>query len=79
MLFATQAQMADGQEELVVKKVARRLMIESLLSMDGLMTRKAIIAEELRRHVLVSFPNPIPHKITCSVVVNFVSERNLPY
>ena len=28
MPFATQAQMADGQEELVVKKVARRLMIE---------------------------------------------------
>ena len=28
MPFATQAQMADGQEELVVKKVAKRLMIE---------------------------------------------------
>ena len=51
MPFATQAQMADGQEELVVKKVARRLMIEDyfcqwMMMMMGM----TIIAEELCRH-----------------------------
>ena len=49
MPFATQAQMADGQEELVVKKVAKRLMIEDYFC-QWLMMRKTIIAAELSRH-----------------------------
>ena len=50
MPFATQAQMADGQEELVVKKVARRLMIEDYFCQWMMMTGMTIIAEELCRH-----------------------------
>ena len=50
MPFATQAQMADGQEELAVKKVAKRLMIEDYFC-QWLMMRKTIIAAELSRQM----------------------------
>ena len=49
MPFATQAQMADGQEELLVKEVAKRLMIEDYFC-QWLMMRKTLFAAELSRY-----------------------------